>query len=142
MNTTSPPHHHQKQPTKQTGMVGSCPAATHHGQVIWIYTPAEMHRQEEHTDPHSVLLQRQWIPVLTTLLHSLYFICIFPDLHWRIQIELGTFSATEELITAVKIFCLPHTQMKSKIRLSTTIIKIGIGKEDWTHSGVFHTGCL
>lgn len=131
-NTTTPTK------TKQTDIVGSCPSATHHGQVPWIYTLAEMPRQEEHADSHSSLLQRQWIQVLTTLLHLLYFICIFPYFHWRIQIEPGTFSATEELITAVKIFCLPHTQRKSKIRLSPTILKIGIGKEDWTHSRAFH----
>lgn len=34
---------------------------------------------------------------------------------------------------------LPHTQMKSRIRLSVGIIKIGIGKKDWAHGKAFQT---
>lgn len=74
---------------------------------------------------------------LTPLSRSFYFICSFPDFHWKIQVELSTFSVTDELTTPVKVFCLPHTQMKSKIRLSIAIIKIGTGKKDWTHGKAF-----
>lgn len=67
----------------------------------------------------------------------IYFISIFPNLHWKIQTQLGAFGTTEELINPVKVFCLPHTQMKSEIRLSVGIIKIGTGKKAWAHGKAF-----
>lgn len=123
-------------PKKKKGMASSCPSITHHRQVTCVYALAEMHGQE-HTGSHSLPLQGQWIQALTPLSHSFYFICIFPDLHWKIQVELGTFSATDGLITPVKIFSLSHTQMKSKIRLSVGIIKTGTGKKDRAHGKAF-----
>lgn len=74
---------------------------------------------------------------LFPLSHSFCFICIFPDLHRQIEVELGSFSATDELITPVKKFCLSRTQMKSKIILSLEKIKTGIGKKDWVHNKAF-----
>lgn len=103
-----------------------------------------------HLDLHisrDVQTRAHWLPffastramdqALTPLSHSFYFIRIFPDLCWKIQVEFGTFSATDGLVTPVKVFCLPHTQTKTKIRLSSRIIKIGRGKQDWAYGKAF-----
>lgn len=86
---------------------------------------------------HSLPLQGQRVQALIPLSHSFWLICIFPDLHWKVEAELGSFSATDELITPVKNFCLSHIQMKSKISLSFGIIKSGIGKMEWVHNKAF-----